>query len=124
MKINELAKKTGLTISAIRFYERVGLLDAHHMRRMDNNYREYYDEAVEHLLILKEVQAAGFTLAEFKELDDACRAEDGLVTRKAVAFVRQKISTVRNKITELEQVETYLTSKLAELLQSDALSNF
>ena len=75
MKIHELAKKTGLTAPTIRFYEQEGLLDARHVRRTENNYRDYCEEAIEHLLMMKEVQAAGFTLAEFKELDAACNTD-------------------------------------------------
>jgi DNA-binding transcriptional MerR regulator len=119
MKINELAKKTGLTAPTIRFYEQEGLLDARHVRRGENNYRNYCEEAVEHLLMIKEVQAASFTLAEFKELDEACEASDELVTEKAAAFLRRKIAEVGEKRAELERVQTYLTNKLAEVLQQD-----
>jgi MerR family transcriptional regulator, copper efflux regulator len=82
MKISELVRKTGLTAHTIRFYEKEGLLDTRHVRRGENNYRDYCEEAVEHLLIIKEVQAAGFTLAEFKELDEVGNAGE-LVTQKA-----------------------------------------
>ena len=122
MKINELAKKTGLTAPTIRFYEQEGLLDTRHVQRGENNYRDYCEEAVEHLLMIKEVQAAGFTLAEFKELDEACNAADGLVTQKAATFIRRKIAAVGEKIAELERVQTYLTSKLAEMLQEENAS--
>jgi len=123
VKINDLAKKTGLTAPTIRFYEQEGLLDTRHVRRGENNYRDYGEEAVEHLLMIKEVQAAGFTLAEFKELDEACNAADGLVvTQKAATFLRRKIAAVGEKIAELERVQTYLTSKLAEMLQQDNAS--
>ena len=119
MKIHELAKKTGLTAPTIRFYEQEGLLDARHVQRGDNNYRNYSEEAVEHLLMIKEVQAAGFTLAEFKELDEACNTADGLVTQKAATFLRRKIDAVGEKLAELERVQTYLMSKLAEMLQEE-----
>ncbi|MBO0781740.1 MAG: MerR family transcriptional regulator [Ktedonobacteraceae bacterium] len=122
MKINELAKKTGLTAPTIRFYEKEGLLGARYVRRLDNNYREYCEEAVEHLLMIKEVQAAGFTLAEFKELDEACEASDELVTEKAAAFLRRKLAEIGEKRAELERVQTYLTSKLAEVLQQGEAS--
>jgi hypothetical protein len=56
-------------------------------------------------------------LAEFKELDEACNAADGLVTQKAAIFIRRKMAAVGEKIAELERVQTYLTSKLAEMLQ-------
>jgi MerR family transcriptional regulator, copper efflux regulator len=122
VKINELAKRTGLAAPTIRYYEREGLLDARHVRRGENNYRDYCVEAVEQLLMIKEVQAAGFTLAEFKELDEACNAGDGLVARKAAAFIRRKIAAVGEKIAELERVQTYLTGKLAEVLQEENAS--
>ena len=102
MKIGELVTKTGLTAPTIRFYEKEGLLDTRHVRREENNYRDYCEEAVEHLLVIKEVQAAGFTLAEFKELDEACNAGE-LVTQKATVFIRRKIDAVGEKIAELER---------------------
>ncbi len=41
VKINDLAKKIGLTAPTIRFYEQEGLLDTRHVRRGENNYRDY-----------------------------------------------------------------------------------
>jgi len=46
MKIQELAKTTGLTAYTIRFYEKEGLFDIRHVRRDDNNYRNYTDESI------------------------------------------------------------------------------
>ncbi|GHO67993.1 hypothetical protein KSC_068850 [Ktedonobacter sp. SOSP1-52] len=120
MKISELAEKTGLTAPTIRFYEKAGLLDARHVRRDEgNNYRDYYEEAVEHLLTIKEVQTAGFTLAEFKELDEVCNTGE-LVVQKATVYIRRKIDAVSEKIAELERVRAYLISKLAEVQEDQA----
>ncbi|WP_443111535.1 MerR family DNA-binding transcriptional regulator [Burkholderia sp. FERM BP-3421] len=44
MKIGELAERTGLTPSRIRFYERIGLLTA--VERQTNGYRAYSSDAV------------------------------------------------------------------------------
>ena len=44
MKIGELAKRSGLSPSRIRFYESVGLLKA--VQRQPNGYRTYPDQAV------------------------------------------------------------------------------
>src|SRR5215475_5489205 len=107
MKISTLAEKTGLTVHTIRFYEQAGLLDTRHVRREANNYRDYTEEAVEQLLVIKEVQAAGFTLAEFKELDKVCQTGE-LVTQKATAFIQRKIEAVGAKIAELERVQEFL----------------
>lgn len=44
MKIGEVAKRTGLNVSNIRFYERKGLLEP--KREGDGNYREYSEEDI------------------------------------------------------------------------------
>lgn len=59
MKIGELAKRTGLATSTIRFYESKGLLNA--VSRQSNGYREYPLEAVAVLSIIVNAQQTGFT---------------------------------------------------------------
>lgn len=44
MKIGELAKRSGLTASRIRFYEAAGLITA--VERQSNGYRDYSPDAV------------------------------------------------------------------------------
>ncbi len=60
MKIGELAKATGLSTSAIRFYEQSGLLAA--PPRGLNRYRDYPDDAVERLKLVQLAQRLGFSL--------------------------------------------------------------
>jgi MerR family transcriptional regulator, copper efflux regulator len=112
MKIHELANRTGLPAATIRFYEKIGLLDARHVQRGSNNYREYSEEAVEQIQLIKEVQSAGFTLAEFKELDLICRTDE-LVAPKAAKYLQQKIDAIGAQIAELDRVRAYLISQLA-----------
>lgn len=66
MKIGELAKRSGLTQSRIRFYERIGLLKA--VDRRSNGYRVYPREALVALEIIATAQAAGFSLDEIRTL--------------------------------------------------------
>ena len=65
MKIGELAKQTGLTISKIRFYEAQGLIEA---SRQSNGYREYLPQTVNILQIIVGSQACGFSLNEIRPL--------------------------------------------------------
>lgn len=119
MKISELAARTGVTVATIRFYEKVGLLATRSLRRRENNYRDYSEEAIQRLIDLKEVQAtAGFTIAELKELVTAYDAGE-LTTQKEAVFLQQKIDVVGKKIAELERVQTYLRSQLVLLLQKN-----
>lgn len=65
MKIGELAKRTGLPTSTIRFYESKGLL--HAVTRQANGYRTYPPEAVAVLSIITNAQQTGFSLDEIKQ---------------------------------------------------------
>lgn len=64
--IGQLAKKTGLTARAIRFYESKGLLRSH--SRGDNDYRFYSKSEVTQAERIKNFKDFGFTLGEIAEL--------------------------------------------------------
>ncbi|GHO55713.1 MerR family transcriptional regulator [Ktedonobacter robiniae] len=115
MLIKELEKKTGLTRHTIRFYEKQGFLESRSFRREENNYRNYSEETVEYLKMLKAGQAAGFTLAELKELINADEANE-LPLQKKVELIRQKIRDIDRKKAELDQIQTYLTQMLVQKL--------
>jgi DNA-binding transcriptional MerR regulator len=121
MFISELAKKTGLTVHTIRFYEEEGLLDTRHVRRGSNNYRYYSQEAIERLKLIKQAQATGFTIAELKELAEAYDAGK-LSKEQQVVSLRQKVEAIGRHIAELEQLRTALLSKLAVLEQKELVS--
>ncbi len=65
MKIGELASRTGLAASRIRFYEASGLISA---QRQANGYRRYPEQAVQTLGIISCAQQAGFSLDEIRRL--------------------------------------------------------
>jgi MerR family copper efflux transcriptional regulator len=116
MKIGELATKTGVTVATIRFYEKIGLLATCSIQRSENNYRDYSKDAIQRIIDLKEVQkTAGFTVAEMKELVAVYDAGE-LTTQKEADFLQQKIAVLGRKIAELERVQTYLKSQLAQIL--------
>jgi MerR family transcriptional regulator, redox-sensitive transcriptional activator SoxR len=61
MTIGEVAKKTGLRASAIRFYERAGLLP----KPVRTSGQRRYDPAIlDHIAVLERAKACGFTLTE------------------------------------------------------------
>jgi DNA-binding transcriptional MerR regulator len=116
MLIHELAKKTGLAVHTIRFYEKAGLIDERFFIRSPNNYRHYTAEAVERLLMIKHGQTAGFTLAEVSQLIQAWDAGE-LSSEEQMLYIQQKVVQISTQIAGLEQIRTYLTDKL-ERLQS------
>lgn len=66
MTIGKLAKKTGVTIDTVRFYERRGLIKE--PARTQLNYRVYPEEEVAHLRFIKKAKEFGFTINEIKQL--------------------------------------------------------
>lgn len=66
MNISDVAKKTGLTSKAIRFYEEKGLVTA--PMRSGNGYRSYAPKHIEELTLLRQARQVGFTLDECQEL--------------------------------------------------------
>ena len=103
MKIQELAEKTGLTAYTIRFYEKEGLLDSRHVRREENNYRHYSDEAIERLKLVKKFQGVGCSLAELKEI----LQEYDTNTRtnlQVIEWICQKMSEIERKKDELDRM--------------------
>ena len=65
MRIGELARRSGVTCSRIRFYEGRGLLPA--ASRRDNGYRDYAPSMVAISRFIQDAQSLGFSLREIGE---------------------------------------------------------
>lgn len=105
MNIGELAKRTGLTNSRIRFYESAGLLKT--VDRQPNGYRTYPPEAMLVLDLITTAQKAGFSLDEIRALlppDLANWQHDAL------------IGALRRKVKDIEALQTRLMQNKAQLV--------
>ena len=101
MKIGELAKRSGVGIDTVRFYERQGLLPK--ARRLASGYRVYDPGDVKRLRFVRRAKALGFTLEELRDLlalsdhrDDDMAALKGLAT--------EKLADVQAKLAELNRI--------------------
>ena len=66
LKIGEVAERGGVSLQAIRYYEREGLLPK--PPRLASGYRMFPDSAVRRVQFIKRAQELGFSLAEIREL--------------------------------------------------------
>jgi DNA-binding transcriptional MerR regulator len=109
MQIGLLAKKTGVSVDSIRFYERRGLLAR--PPRSSGGFRLYTEEDIAALAFLRQVQALGFSLEEIHEflLLRASRLPACLPVRDRL---RRKLFQVRGKIGELKKLEKELGATL------------
>ena len=113
MRIGELATRSGLTASRIRFYEASGLINA--VERGANNYRDYTPDAVLLLEIITSAQNAGFSLEEIRRLMplrfDACRHDElvGALRRKVaeIEALQERLAESRERLHAIiETIET------------------
>jgi len=65
MRIGEVARRTGLKISAIRFYEAQGLLPPAARR---SGQRDFDAQTIDRLQLIAAAQEHGFRLAEIREM--------------------------------------------------------
>lgn len=106
MKIGELAKRTGVAASRIRFYETSGLIQA--VNRKANGYREYPPEALLILEIIIRAQNAGFSLDEIRHMlpispNDSWQHENLL-------------DGIKKKVHEIDALQQRLEQNKAQLL--------
>lgn len=111
MRIRQLAEIVGLSIDTIRFYEKRGLLNEQHFTRQPNSYRDYSEAAVSRLLLIRQGQAAGLTLAEISQSIDAWESNQ-LTRQEKEAFFLRKLEEIDARIDQLEAIKAYVLQKL------------
>ena len=68
MLIGEIANKSGFTRDTIRYYEKIGLIQAERLDRYSNNYRNYSSIVLQRLIQISDLKTVGFTLTEIIDL--------------------------------------------------------
>ena len=66
LSIGALAKRSGVGVETVRFYERRGLV--RRPSRPRAGYRAYPEDAIGRIRFIRNAQALGFSLQEIKEL--------------------------------------------------------
>ena len=103
--IGQLAKRGGVGIDTVRYYERNGLLAPR--TRLASGYRRYGELELARLRFIRRAQALGFTLKEVKELLAlSAQRNVGRVKRSAQA----KLADVQGRIAALERVRDGLAN--------------
>ncbi|QIR14246.1 MerR family transcriptional regulator [Shewanella aestuarii] len=110
MKISEVASLSGLTTSRIRFYEQQGLIA--NPQRAANGYRDYQNNVLANLQLIKLGQSLGFTLEEIKPFLGIASKVDH---QDALTFLQQKQQHMQQLIEELIQKQQAL-DKLVSML--------
>lgn len=108
MTIGRLAKRVGVNVETIRYYQRIGLIDE--PVAPVNGFRQYPNKTAENITFIKRAQRLGFSLKEIAELlqigDGHC---DDVRTR--VEIKRNKID---KQIRDLQSLRETLDTLICE----------
>ncbi len=102
MQIGAVAKRIGLSVDAIRFYERSALLPR--LPRTQGGFRQYGENDVETLAFIRRVQGLGFKLSEIRGLLNlrGSRLQPCAPVRRRL---QEKLVDVQRKLADLRKLE-------------------
>jgi DNA-binding transcriptional MerR regulator len=101
LTIGEVAGSTRVPASAIRFWERRGLLP---QPVRENGQRRYPPDAAERILVLRKFQQAGLTLSELKAFQDD--------RSQRQAMIRSKLTEIEERLVDLDHARQLLQHAL------------
>jgi MerR family transcriptional regulator, redox-sensitive transcriptional activator SoxR len=104
MKIGELARRAGLNPSAIRYYEKVGVLNSPHRA---SGQRHYADEALDRVLLIRFASEMDFTLPEIKLFLTGLR-DDAPVGPRWRKFALRKITEAEETLRRTRRLKSLL----------------
>ncbi|MET9735741.1 MerR family transcriptional regulator [Streptomyces sp. NPDC006458] len=112
-RISQLADRSGVPATTLRFYETAGLLPA---GRTASGYRVYDDNAVETLAFISSAKLLGLALEEIRELLDV-RGEGvcGSVRARMLPLITSRLRETDGRIAELRAFSARLSSVRAAL---------
>jgi len=104
MTIGRVARRLGIRPSAVRYYERQGLVTS---ERLANGYRAYDHEAVDVLRFINRAKALGFSLEEVREILELHRA-GGEPCACVTKMIERNLAAINQRIGELSGLRRQL----------------
>ena len=105
LTIGEVAKRAGVGIETIRFYERKGLIED--PPRKWSGYRQYPETTIDRLRFIRKAKELGFTLHEINELLEL-RYDPALSCDEVREKAKLKIKDMEEKIHTLQKMKKAL----------------
>src|SRR5438876_678896 len=115
MRISEVARRTGVSIRSLRFYEQKRLLCA---RRLENGYRDLDDGAIERVQTIQIYLGLGLTTEQIEEIL-ACTETSPfphplpVCAEERLSLYQDKLQDVEHQIAVLSALHTRLTERIA-----------
>ena len=108
-RIGEVARRAGVSVDTVRYYERLKLLPR--SQRSSGGFRLFDETAVDRVLFIKQAQELGFTLDEIKGLLATGGAEE---CRKVHDLLSEKLHELDNRLESMKKFRRLLAHHLTE----------
>ncbi len=105
MRIGQVAKRAGVNVETIRFYERKGLITQPPYNT--GGYRQYPHEAIARIRFIKRAKELGFSLTEIAELL-SLQANPKATCADVKQRAESKISTIHERLKDLQKMKRSL----------------
>ncbi|HKW00039.1 MAG TPA: MerR family transcriptional regulator [Vicinamibacterales bacterium] len=109
-RIGEVATASGVSVEALRFYEREGLLPR--PTRSTHGARRYTSETIARVRFIKQAQGVGLKLRDVQILLDSRRSTSGSACRKVRALLAERIADLEQRVEEMKGFTTVLREHL------------
>jgi len=106
-RIGEVARRAGVSVDTVRYYERLKLLPR--SQRSSGGFRLFDETAVDRVLFIKQAQELGFTLDEIKGLLATGGAEE---CRKVHDLLSEKLHELDNRLESMKKFRRLLAHHL------------
>ncbi|HET6296567.1 MAG TPA: MerR family transcriptional regulator [Kribbella sp.] len=110
LSIGQVAERTGLSVHALRFYEREGIL-ADPVRRESNGRRIYTEDDVDWLQMCVRFRSSGMPLETIRRYTDLVRQGPGN-ERDRLALLQSHQQHIRTQLEELTECLNVITYKV------------
>ena len=109
LQIGEVAKRAGVSIDTLRYYEKVKLLPR--PARTSGGFRLFAPEHIERIRFIKQAQELGFSLEEIKGLLATGGAEE---CRKVRDLLQRKLTELDDRLKAMKGFRRVLARHLSE----------
>ncbi len=109
--IGDVARRTGLSVHALRFYEREGLMLSQQVARGTGGHRRYTAQDVNWLRICIKLRASGMPLAKIRRFAELVREGPGN-EQERLELLREQQRLVENQLAELQECLQIINRKV------------
>ena len=102
-KIGEISKLYGIGVDALRYYEKVGILNP---QRSESGYRHYSINEIWKLNIIRDLRGLGFSMEQIRSYLESHSVDTTL------NMLRQEQQTIQEKILQLQKLEKNVCQRM------------